>query len=107
MFCNSVTKTVQEKMAAEASPTHSAAVHNFHNDDNSNRFIGARITDNTSKTIRDRNNEEHEGVSEMICTLLQYQGVPEVETDKFNSNSLGYQYFMSMFNHVAVKQRSW
>ena len=61
MFCNSVTKTVQEKMAAEASPTLSAAAHNLHNDNN--RFVGARITDNTSKTIRNRNGEEHEGVS--------------------------------------------
>ena len=35
---------------AKVSPSHSAAVHNLHN--NNNRFIGTRITDNTSRTIR-------------------------------------------------------
>ena len=53
---------------AKASPSHSAAVHNLHNDNN--RFIGARITDNTSRTIS-RDDEERKGVSEMICQLLQ------------------------------------
>ena len=54
---------------AKASLSHSAAVHNLHNDNN--RFIGARITDNTSRTIRSRDDEERKGVSEMICKLLQ------------------------------------
>ena len=30
----------------------------------------------------------------MIWKLLQYQGAPEVETDKFNGNPLDYQYFV-------------
>ena len=81
---------------AKASPSHSVAVHNFHNDNN--RFTGARIRDNTSRTIRIRDNEERKGVSEMICRLLQYQGAPEVEIDKINGNPLDYQYFVSMFN---------
>ena len=87
---------------AKASPSHSADVHSLHNDDN--RVIGARITDNTSRTIRSRDDEEHKGVFEMICKLLQYQGAPEVEIDKFNSNPLEYQYFVSMFNQVVKKK---
>ena len=89
---------------AKASPSHSAAVHNLHDDNN--KFIGARITDNTSRTIRSRDDEECKGVSEMICKLLQYQGAPEVETDKFNGNPLEYQYFVSMFNQVVEKKVS-
>ena len=41
---------------AKASPSHSAAVHNLYNDNN--RFIDARITDNASRTIRSRDDEE-------------------------------------------------
>ena len=44
------------------------------------------------------------GVSEMICKLLQYLGATEVEIDKFNSNPLKYQYFVSMFNQVVEKK---
>ena len=89
---------------AKASPSHSAAVHNLHND--KNRFIGARVTDNTSRTIRSIDDEERKGVSEVICKLLQYQGVPEVEIYKFNGNPLEYQYFVSMFNQVVEKKVS-
>ena len=77
---------------AKALPSHSAAVHNLCNDNN--KFKGARITDNTSRTIRSRDDKERKGVSEMmICKLLQYQGAPEVVIDKFNGNTLEYQYF--------------
>ena len=68
------------------SSSHSADVHNLHNDNS--RFRVARITDNTSRTTRSRDEEERKGVSEMICKLLQYQGAPEVETDKFNGKPL-------------------
>ena len=50
---------------AKASPSHSEAVHNLHNDNN--RFVGARITDNTSRTISSRDDKERKVVSEMIC----------------------------------------
>ena len=56
---------------AKASPSHSAAVHNLHHDNN--RFIGGRITDNTSREIRSRDNEECKEVAELICKL-QFQG---------------------------------
>ena len=101
MFCNSVIKTVR---VAKVSPSHSSAVNNLHNDNNN--FIGARITDNTSRTIRNRNDEECKGDSEMIYKLLQYHGAPEVEIDKFNGNALEYQYFVSMFNQVVQKKVS-
>ena len=68
------------------SSSHSAAVHNLHNDNN--RFRVARITDNTSRTTKNRDEEERKGVSEMICKLLQYQGAPEVEIDKFSGKPL-------------------
>ena len=55
---------------AKASPSHSVAVHNFHNANN--RFIDARITNNTSRTIRSRDHEERKGISEIICKLLQH-----------------------------------
>ena len=42
----------------------------------------------------------------MMCKLLQYQGGPEVETDKFNGNPLEYQYFVSMFKQVVEKKVS-
>ena len=71
-----------------------------------NRFIGAKITGNTSRTIRSRDDEERKGVSEMIWKLLQYQGAPEVEIEKFNGNPLEYQYFVSMFNQVVEKKVS-
>ena len=87
---------------AEVSPSHFAAAHNLHNDNN--RFIGARITDNTSRTIRSRDDEESKGVSAMICKLLQYQGAPEI--DKFNGNPLEYQYLVSLFNQVVEKKVS-
>ena len=57
---------------AKTSSSHSAAVHNLHN--YNNRFTGARITDNTSRSIKSRNDEEGKEVSEMICKLLQYHG---------------------------------
>ena len=76
----------------------------MHNDNN--RFIGARSTDNTSRTIRSRDDEERKGVSEMIWKLLQYQGAPEVKIDKFNSNPFEYQYFVSMFDQVVEKKVS-
>ena len=53
---------------AKGSPLHSAAVHNL--DNNNNRFIYTRITVNTSKTIKSRDDEERKGVSETICKLL-------------------------------------
>ena len=77
-------------------------MHNLHNNNN-NRFIAAKTTDNTSITIRNRDDEERKEVSEMICKLLQYSGAPEVEIDKFNGNPLEYQYFVSMFNQVVRK----
>ena len=83
---------------AKVSPSHSAAVHNLHNDNN--RFISA------SRTIRSRDDEERKGVSEMISKLLQYLGALEVETDKFNNNPLEYQYFVSMFNPVMEEKVS-
>ena len=84
---------------AKASLSHCAAVHNLSNDNN--RFIGARITDSRTKiTIRSREDGERKGVSEIIYKLLQYQGDPEVEIDKFNGNPLEYQYSVSMFNQV-------
>ena len=43
--------------------------------------------------IRSRDNEERKEVSEMLYKLLQYQGAPGVETDKFNGNPLEYQFF--------------
>ena len=89
---------------AKASPSHSAAVHNFHN--YNNRFIGARITDNTSRKIRSRDGEKRKEVSDITCKLLLYQGAPEVEIDKFNGNTLEYQYFVSMFNQVVEKKVS-
>ena len=78
------------------------------------KITGARVTelqvpelqDNTLRKIRRRHDEERKGVSEMICKLLQYQGAREVEIDKFNSNPLEYQYFVSMFNQVAEKKVS-
>ena len=85
------------------SPSHSGTVHNLHND---NMIIGARVTDNTSRTIRSRDDEECKRVSESICKLLQYQGAPEVKIDKFNSNPLEYQYFVSMFNKLVEKKVS-
>ena len=42
----------------------------------------------------------------MICKLLQYQGAPEVEIDKFNDNPMEYQYFVSMLNQVVEKKVS-
>ena len=42
----------------------------------------------------------------MICKLLQYQGAPEVETDKFSENTVEYQCFGSMFNQVVEKKVS-
>ena len=54
--------------------------------------------------IRSRDNEELKEVSEMLYKLLQYQGAPEVEIDKFNGNPLEYQYFVSMFNQVQEKK---
>ena len=89
---------------AKASPSHSAAAHNLHNANS--RFIGARITNNTSRTIRSRDHEERKGISEMICKLLQYQGALEVEIDTFNSNPLECQYFVSMLNQVVEKKIS-
>ena len=90
--------------SAKASPSHSPAEYNLRNDNN--RFIGARITDNTSRIIISRDDEERERAPEMICKLLQYQGAPEVEIDKFNSNPLDYQYFVLMFNQVKEKKVS-
>ena len=46
-------------------------MYNLHNNNN-NRFIGAKTTDNTSITIRNRDDEERKEVSEMICKLLQH-----------------------------------
>ena len=89
---------------AKASPSHSAAVHNLYND--TNRFIGAPSTDNNSRTISSRDDEECKMVPEMMYKLLQYQGAPEVEIGKFNSNPLEYQYFVSMFNEVVEKKVS-
>ena len=87
---------------SKASPWHSAAVHNFHDDNN--RFIGARSADTTSRTIRSRDDEERKGVFGMICKLLLYHRAPGVEIDKFNGNPLEYQYFVSMFNQVQEKK---
>ena len=92
------------KTFAKASPSHYATLHNLNN--NNNRFSGATTTDNTSRKIKSRDNEERKGVSEMIYKLLQYQGAPEVEIDKFNSNPLEHQYFFSMFNQVVEKKVS-
>ena len=107
-LCNkNITKVKSPKISetfAKASPSHPVTVHNFCNDNN--RFIGARSTDNTSRTIRSRDDEERKGVSEMICKLLQYQGVPEVKIDNFNGNPLEYRYFVSMFNQVVIKKVS-
>ena len=58
---------------AKVAPSHSPAVHNLNNNNNS-RFTGTRITDNASRTIRNRDDEERKRVSEMIW----YQVVPEV-----------------------------
>ena len=103
MFCNSVIKSSEmSETVVKSSPSYSAALHNLHNDNN--RFLGARTTDNTSRTIRSRNDGKRKGVSEMICKLLKYQGAPEVEIDKFNGNQLGCQYFVSMFNQVVEKK---
>ena len=89
---------------AKVSSSHSAAVHNLHNDNN--RFIGARSTDNTSRTIRSSDDAERKGVSEMTCKFLQYQRAPQVEIDKFNGNPLEYQYFVLIFNQVVEKKIS-
>ena len=78
------------------------------------KITGARVTelqvpelqDHTLRKIRSRHDEERKWVSEMICKLLQYQGAREVEIDKFNSNPLEYQYFVSVFNQVAEKKVS-
>ena len=86
---------------AKASPSHSAAVHNLHHDNN--RFIEGRITDNTSREIRSRDNEECKEVSELICKL-QFQGAPELEIDKFNVIQLEYQYFVSMFSQAVERK---
>ena len=85
------------------SPSHSAAVHNLYN---TSRFRGLRITNNTSRTIRSRDDEHHKWVSETICKLLQCHGDPEVEIDKFSSNPLEYQYLVSMFNQAVEKKVS-
>ena len=79
--------------------SHSAAVNNFHN--NYNRFIGTRITDNTSRIIRSRDEKERKGSFKLICNFLQYQAAPEIEIDKFSGNQLNYQYFVSVFNDVV------
>ena len=42
----------------------------------------------------------------MMWKLLQYQGAPGVEIDKFNGNKLEYHYFVSMFNQVVEKKVS-
>ena len=76
----------------------------MHNDNN--RFIGARSTDNTSRTIRGSDDAERKVVSEMICKFLQYQRAPQVEIDKFDGNPLEYQYFVSIFNQVVEKKVS-
>ena len=73
---------------------------------NNNRFSGATITDNTSRKIKSRDDEERKGVSDMIYKLLQYQGALEIEIDKFNGNPLEHQYFFSMFNQVVEKKVS-
>ena len=52
----------------EVLPSHSAAVHNLHS--NNDMFIGTRATDNTSRTITSRKKEEMKGVFEIICKLL-------------------------------------
>ena len=64
-------------------------------------LTGTRIKNNTSRTIRSRNDEECTGVYEIICKLLQYQGALQVEIDKFSSNLLEYQHFVLMFNQVV------
>ena len=38
--------------------------------------------------------------------MLQYQGAPEVEIDKFNGNPLEYQFFVSMFNQLVEERVS-
>ena len=86
---------------AKASPLHSAAVHNLRNN---NRFIGTRITYNTSIKIRIRDDKERKGVSEVIWKLLQYQGAPEIVTDMFSGNPLEYRYLVSMFNQAVEKK---
>ena len=72
---------------AKASPLHSAAIHNLRNN---NRFVGTRITNNTSIKIKIRDDKERKGVSEVIWKLLQYQGAPEIVTDMFSGNPLEY-----------------
>ena len=89
---------------ANASSLHSEAVHNFNND--KSRFICVGIPDNPSRLIRSRDDEERKGFSKMMWKLLQYQGAPEVEIDKFNGNKLDYHYFVSMFNQVVEKKVS-
>ena len=80
--------------------------------DNNNRFIGtsnaANISrpDNNTKSYRSRNDGDNEGVSEMICKLLQHQGAPEVELDKFSGNPMEYQYFVTMFKQVVENKIS-
>ena len=77
--------------------------------DNNNRFIGTSnaanisIPVNNTKSCRGRNDGDDEGVSEMICKLLQHQGAPEVELDKFSGNPMEYQYFVTMFKSDNVK----
>ena len=62
-------------------------------------FMGTRITDDVEmmKMIRTYG---------MICMLLQYQGAPEIEIDKFRGNPLEYQYFKPVFNQVVKKKQS-
>ena len=86
----------------KTSPSHSASVHNFHK----NKLKGTKITDNNSRTIRSRNNEKRTVVSEMICKLLQYHRIPEVETDNCSGTPLEYQYFVLIFNQVVEKKVS-
>ena len=97
-LCDKNSTTVKasdiSETSAKASPLNSVTALNLHNNNNNNRFIGSKLKDNTSKTVRSRDDEERKGVSEIICKLLQYLEVPEVEIDRFSGNLLDYQYFV-------------
>ena len=51
-----------------------------------------------NQTLDDRRKK---GVTEMICKLLQKQGVPDVNVDTFSSHPAEYRYFHSIFREVV------
>ena len=64
---------------------------NNNNYNNNNRFIGIEITDITSRTIRSRDDEDCDGMSETICKFLQFQGASEIDIEEFSSKPFEYQ----------------